>query len=384
MRKSRYRLLVIVILVVLVFSSISVQADDTEANQKLQNVFYLIQNYYVEDMSYEELVDKAVSGVLRELDNHSVYLDQEEYEEMQLEFEGHFGGIGIEVGTRDGQLTIISPIKGTPGDEADLRSEDVILEVDGEPTSEMSQKEAVDMMRGEDGTEVELTIYREGEEKPFDVTIVRDDIEIPVVDSEMKEENIGYVAIYYFNEETDKQVSEAVNNLEEEGAEALIVDIRGNGGGILEQAVNVSSLFLEEGKIVSVKGRATEDSEYRVEEDMWTTSLPTAVLIDGGSASASEIFAAAIKDHDRGTLIGEKTFGKGSVQNLVPLEDDSAVKMTTAHYYTPEGKNIHEKGIEPDIEVEFDMDTETDEQLERALEFIKSSLDSGEESEPAA
>ncbi|MFW5999538.1 MAG: S41 family peptidase [Halanaerobiaceae bacterium] len=381
MKKLRYRFLIVIILVTLIFSGIKVESNDDGAVQKLQNVFYLIQNYYVEEMNYDELVEKAVRGVLRELDNHSMYMNKDEYEDMKTEFEGHFGGIGIEIGTRDDQLTIISPIKGTPGEDAGLQSEDVILEVDGKPTSEMSQSEAVEMMRGEEGTEVELTIFREEKDRPFDVTITRDDIEIPVVESELKEDNVGYISIYYFHEETGEQVSEAVSELEEEGAEALIVDVRGNGGGLLDQAVKVSSIFVEEGEIVSVRGRATENTEHRVEEDMRTTSLPTAVLINGGSASASEIFAAAISDHERGVLIGTKTFGKGSVQNLIPLDDGSAVKMTTAHYYTPDGTNIHKKGIKPDLEVEYDIDTEEDEQLEEALDVLQSILDAEDKEE---
>ena len=382
-KKNSKILLVLILTGIFVFSPTTqaFEFEETEAREKLENVFYLIENLYVDELSYEELMDKAVRGVLEELDPHSVYLTQDEFEEMQQEFEGHFGGIGITVGMEDGVLTVISPIKDTPGDRAGLQGEDVIMEVDGKYTDDMNLQQAVDLMRGEPGTEVTLTILREGESEPLTFDIVRDEIEYPNVESEMKEDKIGYLSLYHFNEDTGEKVNEAVRELEKEGAEALIVDLRGNSGGILDQSVDVTSSFMDEGEVVSVRGRVGSDRFFYADDDIPATTLPVVILINRGSASASEIFAAAMRDHNRGILIGDTTFGKATVQNLLPLEDGSAVKMTVAYYYTPDGTNIDKEGVEPDIEVDYDVDTEEDEQLEKAIELLQSYFDSSKELE---
>ncbi|MFW6287686.1 MAG: S41 family peptidase, partial [bacterium] len=280
------------------------------------------------------------------------------------------GGIGIVI-TPD--LIIVSPIKGTPGERVGLQSGDSIIAIDGEPTEDMSQNEAVDMMRGDPGTEVNITIQREDVDEPLKFKIIREDIQIPYVEWEMKNNRIGYINIVQFIEGVGSKVSTAINELEEQGAEALILDLRTNPGGLLDEAITVSSNFLDRGTVVSVKYRVGSDDIYKVEENIDSTKLPLVILINQGSASASEIVAGAVKDNRRGILLGKKTFGKGTVQLLFPLNDGSALKLTTGKYYTPSGDFIHETGIRPDVEVEYnpDYEGENDNQLDAAIQYIE-------------
>ena len=364
---------VLLIIFVLSVGGFKVIADELTPLQNLQNVIYLIDNYYVEDKNLDELVDSAISGMLQELDPYSSYLSPDEYEEMQIEFDGEFGGIGIVITIRDEKLTIVSPIKNTPGDRANLQAGDVIKAINGKLTSKMSQDKAVDLMRGKPGTDVTLTIDREDTED-FDVEITRANIEVPYVEHSMETDRIGYLTINQFAKDVGYDTQKALKDLKSQGAEALILDLRSNPGGILKEAVTVASNFIEDGKVVTVKSRTKEDEVFNTVSDIEAVDLPMIVLINQGSASASEIVAGAISDYNRGILLGKKTFGKGTVQTVIPMGDGSALRLTTARYYTPKGTFIHEEGIEPNVEVEFDPESEEDKQLQNAIDLLQEQI----------
>ncbi|HHU92717.1 MAG TPA: S41 family peptidase [Halanaerobiaceae bacterium] len=369
MKKTIYILLALVML----FGGIQVKAAEEEIDpatilKSFNELYSYILYYYVDEPDIVDLLRGAMQGMVETLDVHSTYLSEEEFEDLQMEFEGHFGGIGIVILP---DLTVVSPIKGTPGERVGIQPGDVIIAIDGESTEDMSQTEAVQKMRGEPGTTVRISIMREGEEKPLEFEIIREDIEIPYVEWEMKTDKIGYISIADFAVDVGQKVSIAIEELTAEGAEALILDLRTNPGGLLSEAINVASNFLAEGTIVSVRYRVGSDEIYEVNNDFKTNDLPLVVLINQGSASASEIVAAAIRDHGRGILMGMKSFGKGTVQTLFSLSEGSALKLTTGRYYTPLGDFIHEKGIEPDVEVGYDPDYEGDNQLEAAIQYIE-------------
>ncbi|MGP3779323.1 S41 family peptidase [Halanaerobium saccharolyticum] len=363
------------------------QEENYTKADAFQDVMFLLQNYYVEDVEFETLIEGAIDGMLNKVDRYSYFMSPSEYEEMQQEYEGHYGGIGIVITMRDNKLTIVSPIKNTPGERSGLRAGDIITAIDGQETAEMSQMKAVDLMRGEEGTDVTLTIDR-GDEEPFEVEITREDIEVPYVEKEMKTEEIGYISLAQFIEDVGSKVETAVADLKAEGAQGIILDLRNNPGGLLDEAVNVSSVFLDEGVVVSVRQKDETERVLEVNQDIEAdTEIPLIILINKGSASGSEIVAGAVKDYDRGKLIGSTTFGKGVVQSVVPLKDGSAVSLTTARYYTPDGNYIHEKGIEPEIKVELDVDAiqaaaedeeaeedEGDNQLQRAIEEMENMI----------
>ena len=332
---------------------------------------FLLQNYYVEDIKFETLIEGAIDGMLNKVDRYSYFMSASEYKEMQKEYEGHYGGIGIVITMRDNKLTIVSPIKKTPGERAGLRAGDIITAIDGKETAEMSQMKAVDMMRGKAGTDVTLTIGR-GDEESFDVKITREDIEVPYVEKEMKTEKIGYISLAQFIENVGTKVETAAADLKEQGAKGIILDLRNNPGGLLDEAVNVASVFLDEGVVVSVRQKDKTERILKVNQDIKShPDIPLIILTNKGSASASEIVAGAVKDYDRGELIGTTTFGKGVVQSVIPLKNGSAVSLTTARYYTPDGNYIHGKGIVPDIKVELDMkaaqEDGSDNQLQKAI-----------------
>ncbi|MFP4021364.1 MAG: S41 family peptidase [Halanaerobium sp.] len=357
----------------------SQQEEDYTKADAFQDVMFLLQNYYVEDVEFETLIEGAIDGMLNEVDRYSYFMSPSEYEEMQQEYEGQYGGIGIVITMRDNKLTIVSPIKNTPGEKAGLRAGDIITAIDGEETSDISQTKAVDMMRGEEGTDVTLTIDR-GDEEPFDVEITRQDIEVPYVETEMKKDEIGYISLNQFIEDVGSKVSTAVKDLKDQGARGIILDLRNNPGGLLDEAVDVSSVFIDEGDIVSVRQKDETERVLEVNEDIEAdTEIPLIILINKGSASGSEIVAGAVQDYDRGKLIGTASFGKGVVQSVIPLKDGSAVSLTTARYYTPDGNYIHEKGIQPDIKVELDLEAAqeedgSDNQLDRAVEEMENMI----------
>ncbi len=363
----RKKITLLILLFIFIFNGL-LYAEENNLYEVFQEVLFYIENYHVDEQNRDELLKGAIKGMVETLDPFSEYMTGDEYDEMQLEMEGHFGGIGIVITP---ELVIVSPIKGTPGESVGLKAEDKIIAIDGEPTDDMTQKEAVDLMRGEPGTPVDLTIKREGEEQNLEFHIIRSDIEIPYVESKMLEDKIGYVMIAQFAQEVGIKVEKAIKELESQGAQLLVLDLRSNPGGLLTEAINVASNFFHNGKVVSVKKRYGWDDVLEVEENFRPTELPLVVLINQGSASASEIVAGAVKDRERGTLIGMKSFGKGTVQSVVPLSDGSALRLTIGKYYTPAGTFIHEKGIEPDIQIEYDPEYEGDNQLDAAVNYLK-------------
>ncbi|MFW6389848.1 MAG: S41 family peptidase [Halanaerobiales bacterium] len=369
------KVLLVFIVFILAFNiSVSAEEIKSESDQVFEafnEVFSYILNYHPDDNSVEDLIRGAMKGMVDSLDTYSEYLTKEQYEDMQLEYEGHFGGIGIVITP---ELTVISPIKGTPGEAAGLQAEDEIIAIDGEPTEDMTQAEGVEMMRGEPGTEVTLTIRRKGREESFEKKITRADIEIPYVEWEMKNDEIGYISIAQFVQNVSEKVETAIKELEEQGAKVLILDLRSNPGGLLGEAVNVSSSFLSKKDVVSIDSKIGDNEVYRTKNGIYSTELPLVVLINQGSASGSEIVAGAIQDYERGILMGKKSFGKGSVQSLLPLVDGSAIKLTTGEYFTPADRDIHEKGVEVDIEIDYDPEYEGDNQLEEAIEYIEDNI----------
>lgn len=318
------------------------------------DVMNLVQDHYVEQVDSQKLIYGAISGMLRELDPHSSFLRPEDYKELEIETKGKFGGIGIEITVRNGVLTVVAPLEGTPADKAGIQANDQIIKIDGAPTQEMSLMEAVQKMRGPKGTKVKLTIMREGQRKPLEFELTRDIISIQSVRTRPLEKGYGYVRISSFQSGTGRDLRKVLEKLEAEDKplQGLILDLRNNPGGLLDQAVAVADEFLDSGLIVYTGGRR-ENQQMRFEatKNASPHPYPIIVLVNGGSASASEIVAGALQDHRRAVVVGEPTFGKGSVQTVIPLNDGSAVRLTTSLYYTPSGRSIQAKGIVPDIVV---------------------------------
>jgi carboxyl-terminal processing protease len=318
-------------------------------------VFERVRAEYVDDVSDDTLVESAINGMLTSLDPHSNYLNTKNFNDMKVQTRGEFGGLGIEVSMENGLVKVVSPIDDTPAARAGLKPGDLITHLDGDPVQGMSLPEAVEKMRGLINTEIKLTIRREGKE-PFDVKLTRATIKIQSVRSHLEGDNIGYIRITSFNEQTDVGLNNVMKNLKQQAGNKLlgvILDLRNNPGGLLDQAVAVSDAFIDKGEIVSTRGRRAEDAQrYNARPGDIAAGLPIAVLINGGSASASEIVAGALQDHHRAILLGTKTFGKGSVQTIIPLPGHGAMRLTTARYYTPSGRSIQAKGIDPDIVVE--------------------------------
>lgn len=324
--------------------------------QKFSEVYGRIKQDYVEKVDDKELINDAIRGMLTGLDPHSAYLDEEEFKELQVGTSGEFGGLGIEVGMEDGFVKVISPIDDTPAKKAGLEAGDLIIRLDDKPVKGMTLMDAVKVMRGKPGTTIELTVVREGKDKPFKVKIKRAIIKVKSVKSRMLEPGYAYLRITSFQSRTTSALLDAVEKLQKESDEKLkgiVLDLRNNPGGVLHAAVGVSDAFLNEGKIVYTDGRV-EDSkmEYFAQDGDVLDGEPLVVLVNQGSASASEIVSGALQDHKRALVVGSKTFGKGSVQTVLPLDETTAVKMTTARYFTPTGRSIQADGIVPDITVE--------------------------------
>jgi carboxyl-terminal processing protease len=319
------------------------------------DVFELVRTGYVEDVSDETLVEGAINGMLTSLDPHSNYLNAKNFNDMKVQTRGEFGGLGIEVSMENGLVKVVSPIDDTPASHAGLKPGDLITHLDGTAVQGLTLPEAVERMRGPVNSDINLTIRREGRE-PFDVKITRAIIKIQSVRSHVEGNNIGYLRITSFNEQTDVGLNNAMKSLKQQANNKLIgvvLDLRNNPGGLLDQAVAVSDAFLDKGEIVSTRGRRSDDAQrYNARPGDIAAGLPMAVLINGGSASASEIVAGALQDHHRAILIGTRSFGKGSVQTIIPLSGHGAMRLTTARYYTPSGRSIQAKGIDPDILVE--------------------------------
>ncbi len=338
-----------------------VSAEDKAIYENLQvfsDVLDIVKENYVEEVDNEKLIEGAISGMLRTLDPHSSYLDPDAYKELQVETKGSFGGIGIEITIRDGVLTVVSPLEGTPAYELGIQAGDQILRVDGEPTKEMTLMEAVKKMRGPKGTKVVLTIMREGFTKPEDFVITRATIAIKSVRTKNLEPGYGYVRLSQFQSSTARDLRKALAKLEKENQplKGLVLDLRNNPGGLLDQAVKVSDEFLRDGLIVYTGGRLkSQDMRFEAHVNTKPHPYPVVVLVNEGSASAAEIVAGALQDHKRAVVVGVKTFGKGSVQTVMPLRNGAALRLTTAIYYTPNGRSIQAKGIEPDIVVQREL-----------------------------
>ncbi len=337
-------------------------------------VMEIVQREYVEEVKPEDLIIGAIQGMLQSLDPHSSYLTPDMFKELQVETKGSFGGLGIEIGIRDGILTVISPIEDTPAWRAGIKAGDKIIKIDGEPTKGLSLMECVKRLRGPKGTKVTITIMREGFTEPKDFTIVRDIIKIKSVKARKLENGFVYLRIAQFQERTADDFSKAIEDLEKETKiRGMVLDLRSNPGGLLNQAVEIADFFLDKGVIVTVKGRGEERMEFRAKEEGTLPHWPVVVLVNHGSASASEIVAGALQDYGRAVIMGRRTFGKGSVQTIIPLEDGSGIRLTTARYFTPKGRSIQEKGIEPDItleHVEIVRDGE-DPAIKEALKHLK-------------
>ena len=332
------------------------QSDKTEASRleslaKFTKVIAIVEQYNVDDIEIEELMDKALEGMLSNLDAHSNYLKQKDYKKLKVQTQGEFGGLGITVGMRDGALTVIAPIEGTPADKAGLKSSDIILKIDNESTISMTIDDAVSLMRGKVGTPIDLTIVREGERKPLTIHIVRGIITIESVYTKTIGDDVLYIRVTSFDKKVSADVAKAIKKAKST-TKGIVLDLRNNPGGLLDQAVDLVDLFVDKGDIVSQKGRQEADNRtYSATSNSTVTQVPMVVLINGGSASASEIVSGALQDHKRAVILGEKTFGKGSVQVVLPITKTEAIKLTIARYYLPSGRTIQAIGVSPDIEV---------------------------------
>jgi carboxyl-terminal processing protease len=319
------------------------------------DVFNQIKQSYVEQVDDKTLLENAIRGMLTGLDPHSTYLDAKSFDELQVNTTGEFGGLGLEVGMENGFVKVISPLDDTPAQKAGIESGDLIIKIDGKPVKGMTLNEAVDAMRGPRGSSIELTIVRENERQPLGIKLKRDTVKVLSVRSRVLEPGYGYIRIAQFQANTGTEVRKAVEKLKKENKalKGFVMDLRNNPGGVLQSAVDVADAFIKDGLIVYTEGRLPNSkSQFRAAPDDIAEGLPMVVLINGGSASASEIVAGALQDHKRAVIMGTESFGKGSVQTVMPLSETSAIKLTTARYFTPNGRSIQAHGIEPDIDVE--------------------------------
>ena len=340
-----------------------------------------IKKDYVDDVDQAEIMDSAINGVLQSLDPYSAYMSPELFQEMQTDTKGEFGGLGIEIGMESGVVKVISPIDGTPAEKAGIKSGDYIVKIGGEQVQGKTLMEAVKLMRGPVGTSIKLTVRRENIKKPLEFKIKRQIIEVQSVSASIisKEKNIGYLRLKSFNENSDNQFLEKIKNFEKNSkVKGYIIDIRNNPGGLLTQAINITDFFLEDGEIVSTKGRkVSETRKFFARKGDEIKGKPIVVLINNGSASASEILAGALKDHKRAIILGESSYGKGSVQSIIPLRNGGGMRLTISKYYLPSGKSISEVGVTPDIlveaiETDFKINSDNDNQLNYAIRLFNS------------
>ncbi|MCF8055335.1 MAG: S41 family peptidase [Desulfocapsa sp.] len=360
-------------------SQADISQDQREATyhqlEIFANVLSILQENYIEEINADSTIEGAISGMLLSLDPHSSYLTGEDFEALQDETRGNFSGIGVEITIRDGIITVISPIEGTPADKAGLKAKDIIVKIDGEPTKNMPSMKASKLLRGPKDSEVTISIYRDGWQELKEFTIVRDTIPLQSVTGFFLEPGFAYVRITNFQGQTTRDLKETLADLEKEKQiKGLILDLRNNPGGLLDQAVSVSDIFLEKGLVVYTTGRIPEQNmTFQAHANNGQNLYPLVILVNEGSASASEIVAGAIQDHKRGVIVGTQTFGKGSVQTILPMPGGSGLRLTTARYYTPSGRSIQATGIVPDVEVPHipDINQENEEEERILPDFLR-------------
>ena len=376
---KKFKLIIFFLIIHISFFQIS-HSVENEIYKKIDlfgEVLEKINKEYVDEINQSESMDSAINGLLQSLDPYSAYMTPEIFEEMQTETSGEFGGLGIEVGMEAGVVKVITPMDGTPADKAGIKAGDYIVKINDTQVQGKSLSEAVDLMRGPVGSSIELTIRRRGEKKALTFNITREIIEVQSVKSDLLDNNIGYIRLTSFNDNSGEQIEDKIKELNKnDNLNAYILDLRNNPGGLLSQAIKISDFFLDNGEIVSTKSRkASENRKWFAKKGDITDGKTLVVLINYGSASASEIVAGALKDHKRAIILGERSYGKGSVQSIIPLKNRGAIRLTVAKYYLPSGKSISEVGVTPDIEVvedsdEFRIKTETDNQLSYAIKLL--------------
>ena len=376
----RTHLVILLFIHSLLFSNY-LSANENDIYKKIDlfgEVLEKINEEYVDEINQSDSMDSAINGLLQSLDPYSAYMSPEIFNEMQTETSGEFGGLGIEVGMEAGVVKVISPIDDTPASRAGLKAGDYIVKIEDTQVQGKSLSEAVDLMRGPVGSSIELTVRRRGEKKALTFNITREIIKIQSVKADLLENDIGYIRLTSFNENSGEQIENKIEELEKnQNINAYILDLRNNPGGLLSQAIRISDFFLDNGEIVSTKSRQpSENRKWFAKKGDLTDGKTLIVLINYGSASASEIVAGALKDHKRAIILGENSFGKGSVQSIIPLKNKGAIRLTVAKYYLPSGKSISEVGVSPDIEIveegeEFKIKSETDNQLNYAIKLLK-------------
>tara|TARA_B100000427_G_scaffold155935_1_gene129579 strand:+ start:66 stop:1211 length:1146 start_codon:yes stop_codon:yes gene_type:complete len=378
--KNNYKKIFTCILFFLFIFTIGSSANEEDIYKKIDlfsEVLDKINKEYVEEVNQSEAIDAAINGVLQSLDPYSAYMSPELYENMQTETSGEFGGLGIEVGMEAGVVKVISPIDNSPAEKVGVKAGDYIVKINDVQVQGKSLSEAVDLMRGPIGSDIEITIRRRGVKKALIFNITRDIIKIASVKSEIKNEKTGYIRLTSFNENSSDQIKNKIKEFKKNSkVKNYILDLRNNPGGLLSQAIKITDFFLDNGEIVSTKSRrANENRKWFAKKGDVLNGETLIVLVNYGSASAAEIVAGALKDHKRAILVGENTYGKGSVQSIIPLENDGAIRLTVSKYYLPSGKSISEIGVTPDIDVaessdDFRLNTKTDNQLEFAIKLL--------------
>ena len=377
MKKIQFHLIIFLSSFFFLNSVNSAEIDIYKKIDLFGEVLEKINKEYVDEINQSESMDSAINGLLQSLDPYSSYMSPEIFQEMQTETSGEFGGLGIEVSMEAGVVKVITPIDDTPASKAGIKAGDYIVKIDNIQVQGKSLSEAVDLMRGLVGTNIELTVRRRGVKKALTFNITREIIEVQSVKSDLLENNIGYIRLTSFNDNSSDQIKKQIKKLtKNENLKAFILDLRNNPGGLLSQAIKISDFFLDNGEIVSTKGKKkSENRKWFARKGDITEGKTLVVLINYGSASASEIVAGALKDHKRAVIIGENSYGKGSVQSIIPLKNKGAIRLTVAKYYLPSGKSISEVGVRPDIEVneegdDFRIKTDTDNQLNYAIKLL--------------